>query len=209
MPIIVLYASLVSFLAAPPPFPAAPKPALKGSWVLNAAQSDDARALLEARQRAMTRARPGMDRPGMGGGGDGMGGGMGGAAPAGGTSVYRERARNVVQSVIDAPAAFTITQDDTSLVLAYGKGRRTVLITDGEKLTDNVDGIGYVDTMAEWERHHLVVDHRFEVGGRLVEDFSLSPDASQLLVAVEFDSPRTGKVRFRRVYDRSAAPPGD
>ena len=196
MPVIMICASLVSLLAGAA-FPAPPRPILAGTWVLNHAQSDNARALLEERRRTTARARPGMDGPGMGGG------------MSGGESVGRERTQNVIRSVIEAPEAFTITQDDTSVVFVYGKGRTTVLITDGKPLTDNLTGIGYVDTRASWEGLRLVVERRFDVGGRVVEVYAVSRETGQLVVAVEFNSMRTGKVKFRRIYDPPAEPARD
>jgi hypothetical protein len=221
MPAIVVLASLASLLATPTPVAsrAAPRPTFAGSWVLNRAQSDDARAMMEERQRAAARARrSGMGVPdfsggGMGGGGGGMGGGgMDGPPGVGmggmmGSGVDRERGKNITESVTEPAQTFTVTQDDTSLVFDYGEGRSTLLITDGGMLTDNLKGIGFVDTRARWERQRLVVERRFDAGGRVVEEYSRSPESGQLVVAVEFATPRLGKLRFRRVYDPAPVSP--
>lgn len=203
---------LASRLIASAPGPAvvatfAPPPRLAGWWVLNRDLSDDPREKLrELRERSGGRG-------GWRGRGDGGGEGrrppVGDEGPRGVPGGPRgpgtDGGRGALALAMKAPARFELTQDDTSLTFDYGEGHRMWLLTTGEKLTRNLEGVGYVELKAKWKRERLFVERKFDRGGKIVEQFYLSPDTSQLIVLVELELSRSGELKLRRAYDRLSA----
>src|SRR5881628_413478 len=90
-------------------------PDLSGQWTFNAAQSDNPRDMLQPQDSAVSGSRVGRSGggyPGLGGGRGGFGGrrGRGGEARGGGgmSDEQRQRMRQTMQLVFQAPLAFTI-----------------------------------------------------------------------------------------------------
>jgi len=96
-------------------------PDLKGSWVLNAAESEDPRAQMRARSRGGSRGG------GRGGGSGGRGGGMGGTD-------------QMLGGAMEAARVLKITQDDSTVTIVDADQNRRVLYPDGRTIEREVRG---------------------------------------------------------------------
>jgi len=180
-----------------------PHPDLSGRWTLNAAQSDNPRDMLQARDSSGDESRGGRSRGGYGGRG-GFGRGRGGGARSGMSDEQRQRMQQTMQFVFDAPAALTIVETDSSVAFALDSGAELVLHSDGRKVTQKVEGGGDVETKGRWQGSDFVVERKVSGGGKVTEDYLRSQDGKQLYVIVSFEG-RTGRsIAFRRVYDGAA-----
>jgi len=179
-------------------------PDLSGQWTLNAAQSDNPRDMLQARDSSGDQSRGGRSRGGYGGRG-GFGRGRGGGAASGMSDEQRQRMHQTMQLVFDAPAALTIAETDSSVALASDGGAALLLFSDGRKVTQKIEGGGDVETRGRWQGNDFVVERKVSGGGKVTEDYLRSQDGKQLYVIVKFEGGRGRSLEFRRVYDGVAA----
>src|SRR6266700_5717903 len=197
-----LTAALVLFVAATPV--TAQHPDLSGHWTFNAAQSDNPRDMLQGRDSTGDQSRGG-----RGGGYPGMGGGRGGFGGRGGgggmSDEQRQRMRQTMQLVFDAPPALTIAETDSSVAFASDTGPALVLHGDGRKVTQKVEGGGDVEIKGRWLGNDFVVERKVSGGGKVTEDYLRSQDGKQLFVIVKFEGGRGRSIEFRRVYDGAAS----
>ena len=173
-------------------------PDLSGQWTLNAAQSDNPRDMLQARDSSGDESRGGY------GGRGGFGRGRGGGAGSGMSDEQRQRMHQTMQLVFDAPAALTIAQTDSSLAFALDGNAPLVLYSDGRKVTQKEEGGGDVETKGRWQGNDFVVERKVSGGGKVTEDYLRSQDGRQLYVIVGFEARRGRSIEFRRVYDAAA-----
>lgn len=148
------------------------RPDFSGRWELNRDLSDDAKKKLDTMQ--------------SGGHGPGrhFGGGQGAHA-------------QLDEVIVNAPAAFLLTQDDQKVMLTESGGRVRTLPTNNRKVK-----IGGRDVRTKWENTRLVSET--EVGGtKVIETYERSPHAPQLIVTTTV-SMRGRQVSIRRVYDAGA-----
>jgi hypothetical protein len=117
----------------------------------------------------------------------------------------RQRMRQTMQFVFQAPRAFTIVATDSSVTLAPDSGAALVLPNDGRKVTQKVDGGGDVEIKGRWQGNAFVVERKVSGGGKVTEDYLRSQDGKQLYVIVNFEGGRGRSITFRRVYDAAAA----
>ena len=179
-------------------------PDLSGQWTLNAAQSDNPRDMLQARDSSGDQSRGGRSRGGYGGRG-GFGRGRGGGAASGMSDEQRQRMHQTMQLVFDAPTALTIAETDSSVAFALDGNAALVLYSDGRKVTQKVEGGGDVETKGHWQGNDFVVERKVSGGGKVTEDYLRSQDGKQLYVIVKFEGGRGRSLEFRRVYDGVAA----
>lgn len=179
-------------------------PDLSGQWTLNAAQSDNPRDMLQARDSGGDESRGGGSRGGYGGRG-GFGRGRRGGAASGMSDEQRQRMHQTMQLVFDAPAALTIAETDSSVAFAADGGAALVLYGDGRKVTQKVEGGGEVETRGRWQGNDFVVERKVSGGGKVTEDYLRSQDGKQLYVIVGFEGRRGRAIEFRRVYDGAAS----
>ena len=191
----------------------AQQPDLSGHWTFNAAQSDNPRDMLQGRDSTGDQSRGGRGGgyPGMGGGrggfsgrgGGGFGRGRGGGERGGGgmSDEQRQRMRQTMQLVFDAPPALMIVETDSSLAFGSDSGAALVLHDDGRKVTQIVDGGGDVEIKGHWQGSDFVVERKVSGGGKVTEDYLRSQDGKQLYVIVKFEGGRGRSLEFRRVYD--------
>ena len=179
-------------------------PDLSGQWTLNAAQSDNPRDMLQARDSSGDEARGGRSRGGYGGRG-GFGRGRGGGGRGGMSDEQRQRMHQTMQLVFDAPAALTIAETDSSVAFALDGNAALVLYSDGRKVTQKVEGGGDIETKGRWQGNDFVVERKVSGGGKVSEDYLRSQDGKQLFVIVKFEGGRGRSLEFRRVYDGVAA----
>ena len=178
-------------------------PDLSGQWTLNAAQSDNPRDMLQARDSSGDEPRGGRSRGGYGGRG-GFGRGRGGGAASGMSDEQRQRMHQTMQLVFDAPSALTIAETDSSVAFGSDSGAALVLSDDGRKVTQIVDGGGDVEIKGHWQGNDFVVERNVSGGGKVTEDYLRSQDGKQLYVIVKFEGGRGRALEFRRVYDGAA-----
>ncbi len=179
-------------------------PDLSGQWTLNAAQSDNPRDMLQARDSSGEEPRGGRSRGGYGGRG-GFGRGRGGGGRGRMSDEQRQRMHQTMQLVFDAPAALTIAETDSSVAFALDGNSALVLYSDGRKVTQKVEGGGDVETKGRWQGNDFVVERKVSGGGKVTEDYLRSQDGKQLYVIVKFEGGRGRSLEFRRVYDGVAA----
>ena len=178
-------------------------PDLSGQWTLNAAQSDNPRDMLQARDSGGDEPRGGRSRGGYGGRG-GFGRGRGGGTGSRMSDEQRQRMHQTMQLVFDAPAALTIAQTDSSLAFALDGNTPLVLYSDGRKVTQKEEGGGDVETKGRWQGNDFVVERKVSGGGKVTEDYLRSQDGKQLYVIVSFEGRSGRSIAFRRVYDGAA-----
>ena len=190
-------------------------PDLSGQWTFDAAQSDNPRDMLQGRDstgEAPRGARSGGGYPGMAGGRGGFGGrrGRGGEARGGGgggggmSDEQRQRMRQTMQLVFQAPLAFTIAQSDSSVTFASDSGGALELYGDGRKVSRKVEGAGDVEIKGHWQGNDFVVERKVSGGGKVTEDYLRSEDGKHLFVIVKSEGGRGRSIEFRRVYDGAA-----
>ncbi len=153
---------------------------LSGTWILNEEESDDPREMMERR----------------GGGRRGPMGGMRGRM--GGGRQRAEDTREAMESAMQASTQLRLTVEDRQVTIEPLEGEPLVVPTTGEAIEKTVNG-RTIEIAGRWEDGKLVVERRIEGGFRVTQTYSRDPGASQMLVTVLVEGPRT--VTFRRVYD--------
>ena len=116
----------------------------------------------------------------------------------------RQRMRQTMQLVFDAPPALTIAETDSSVALAADSGATLLLHSDGRKVAQKVEGGGDVEIRGRWQGNDFVVERKVSGGGKVTEDYLRSQDGKQLYVIVSFEGGRGRSLEFRRVYDGAA-----
>ncbi len=153
-------------------------PDLKGSWVLNAAESEDPRAQMRGASRGGSR----------GGGRGGRGGGMGGTD-------------QMLGGAMEAARVLKITQDDSTVTIVDADQNRRVLYPDGRTIEREVRGGRKFETKTRWKGEKLVVERKMDGGAKITETFERKEDG-RLHVKVKVSGGRMrGSLEFRRVYD--------
>jgi len=185
---------------------AAQQPDLSGRWTFDAAQSDNPRDMVQPQDSAVGESRG--SRPGggyrRGGGRGGFGRGRDGGERGGMSDEQRQRMRQTMQLVFQAPLAFTIAQSDSSVTFASDSGGALELYADGRKVTQKVEGGGDVEIKGHWQGNDFVVERKVSGGGKVTEDYLRSEDGKHLFVIVKSEGGRGRSIEFRRVYDGAA-----
>ena len=192
----------------------APALNLAGTWRFNPEQSDDMREKMREAGggRFGGRGGPGGRGPGGGGMGGGFGGGRrgggggrgpggrgpGGDGPGGGEPGGEGRRGGMMRPATE----LTITQPTGQVHITEKDGRDRQLAVDGKShKSEN----GMEETKAHWSEDGLVVESKRDNGRKSKETMRLSADGTQLMVALELDTPFGSAVKVRRVYDRAEA----
>ncbi len=165
-------------------------PDLKGSWVLNAAESEDPRAQMRGRSRGVGRGggRGGGGGGSRGGGRGGRGGGMGGTD-------------QMLGGAMEAARVLKITQDDSTVTIVDADQNRRVLYPDGRTIEREVRGGRKFETKTRWKGEKLVVERKTDGGAKITETFERKEDG-RLHVKVKVSGGRMrGSLEVRRVYD--------
>jgi len=176
---------------------------LTGRWQLNRAESEDARAKMDAAREARG-GSPGGSRGGMGRGRSHGGGGFGGHG-RGGQGRERsgeDRSMAARQEFLAAPETLTITGNDAEMTVDAGDGQLVRLPVDGRSHPREGDG---TETTARWNGSALEVESKARTGGTLTATYRLVPDARKLEVISALSGRWGSPVSVRRVYDAAPA----
>lgn len=200
---------LLTTLHAPLPTPSDTSLTIFGQWQYNKKKSDTPQPYLGGPGQGV----PGGFGPGGGGGGGGRpGGGSGGVGMAGPPPGGAPRAptpaqltahRELVALAIRAPERLELSEQGDTVALTADSAAAIALRTNGKKVKWLTADSVKVETRAAWENGRLVVQHDVHDAGKVSYTFYLSPDGSQLFVAVRVypKGGPTDPVPFRRVYD--------
>jgi hypothetical protein len=118
----------------------------------------------------------------------------------------RARMRQTMHLAFDAPQTLTISETDSTVMLAPDSLNGLLLHSNGHKLKQKVEGGGDIETKARWHESALVVERSVSGGGKVVEEYRRSQDGKQLYVIVDFTGMRGRSIEFRRVYDPAPTP---
>lgn len=186
--IIVATLGVASAAARPAPEPSPAPPSLAGRWVLNAQESEDARAKMRDARGERPAGRFGRRGGAEGRGPGGPGGGFGGRGGG-------------LQGFLDPPEKLTITQsaaeiaidDGTRVQRLHPDGRKTKLPGETAEVT------------ARWNGAELFVQSKPDRGPEVTTAYMLVPEKHRLDVTSRVQGRSGDTVTVRRVYD--IAPP--
>jgi len=178
-----------------------PAATIVGAWSLNADLSD------KPQDRSQDSGQTSGRRQGGGGGRrGGFGGGLGGryGGGAGGNTMGvedRQRMRDAVREIMNAPDRLTITEADSMVIITSGDGHVDRLAPNGKKIKDESTGI---ERRTKWDGNRLVCEISGAGPRKITETYSPDPDHKQLRVVVQVDSPGQ-PTTVNRVYDAAGA----
>jgi hypothetical protein len=221
----LLSVALVAMLTLTGCFGAGLKPAgtndphLQGIWRLDRAASQDPQKIIDKlREEAENKLKRALNAPPpmapMSGGRGGRGGGMGGQqqqsspddlqadAPPQPLGPGMDPLRNSptmheLRNILQRSDYLTIKQSPEQMSFDYATTVRSY--TPGEKSVVSSEN-GVADQVSGWSGKTYVVNIKPQLGPRVEEDYSLSPDGKQLIVK-SIIGPFESKVELTRVYD--------
>lgn len=97
----------------------------------------------------------------------------------------------------------SIEQGRDRLVIIRGDSRRS-FTPGGHSVVSVADGVA--DQRSGWAGREYVIEVRPQVGPRVTERYSLSPDGRQLIEKLTLTEEGLPKLEFTRVYDPGAQP---
>ena len=116
------------------------RPDLSGTWRFNATQSDNPHSMIDPSDSGGRRGGEGYGgrSPGMGGRGGrgGFGGGRGGFGGngEGRSDEQRQRMRQTLQLVLQAPVKLSIAESDSTVTIAADTAQPLVIASNGHKM---------------------------------------------------------------------------
>lgn len=187
------------------------KPDLSGSWQLNQAMSDDPKeAFKNARKKMRKQGRKGMgdemrsagwpsgDGPGGKGKREGRGG-FGERMKKGRGAFGDDKNSSKMQGVLIAET-LDITLTETEITFVVDANDAQVFLIDGRgtPLDENMTVV-----LAGWEGDQMVVEKTSGGSRKRFERYTVSPDGSQLHVAVSIEQSISQKpIKILRIFDR-------
>jgi hypothetical protein len=113
--------------------------------------------------------------------------------------------RRIMETVMQPPARFQLSRDDSTLTIAYGGDRPDVSSPiDGKKRKSDVEGFGQIETKAQWGDHTLVVERKFERDLTVQETYTLREGGEQLAVSTKVKGGRfMNGLEYHLVFDRA------
>jgi hypothetical protein len=178
-------------------------PDLSGTWKLNTSQSDDPQQKFKDSAPSGGSGDSTDSAPPSGGGGGwgGHHGGHGGGHRRGGGGGDSGQG----PSAMEGRDQLVIKHTDPELTITDASGRERVLYTDGRKLEEERSYGGTTKVQTVWKDGHVEVTSQSEKGPKIVQDYAVSADGSQLTVTTQIDGRR--KVTIHSVYDAVHEPP--
>ncbi len=107
-----------------------------------------------------------------------------------------------LESLLNQPAEFTLTQTPRDLTLASSDGTRKLGFGE-DSVVSVYDGIG--DQHCGWSAGQFSINIRAVDGRRITHLIGLSKDRTQLLLTTNVSGGGLPSIKFNRVYDRSTA----
>ena len=117
------------------------------------------------------------------------------------TDEQRARLHETMSLALDAPQVLTLSQSDSTMIIAPDTGAELELHADGRKLKQTVQGGGDIEIKARWQGYDFVVERKVSGGGKVTEDYLRSQDGKQLYVIVNVEGNHGRSFTFRRIYD--------
>jgi hypothetical protein len=196
-------------------------PHLQGVWRLNRAASQDPQKIIdklkaeaEKKMRRAMNAPPSFSDSGPGGGGRGRGGrgGAGGqqspddiqAEPPpgpigpGGDPLRNSPTMHELRAILQRSDYLTIKQSPEQISFDYGTTVRSY--TPGDKSVVSSEN-GVADQTSGWSDKKYEIRIKPQLGPRVEEEYSLTPDGKQLIVKATIGPFELSKVELTRVYD--------
>ena len=197
-------------------------PQLQGVWRLDRTASEDPQKIIdklkaeaEKKMRRAMNAAPSYSDSGPGAGGRGRGGrgGAGGqqqspddlqAEPPpgpigpGGDPLRNSPTMHELRAVLQRSDYLTIRQSPEQISFDYGTTVRSY--TPGDKSVVSSEN-GVADQTSGWSDKKYEIHIKPQLGPRVIEEYSLSPDGKQLIVKVTIGPFELSKVELMRVYD--------
>jgi hypothetical protein len=198
-------------------------PQLQGVWRLNRTASEDPQKIIdklkaeaEKKLRRAMNAPPSFSESGPGAGGRGRGGrgGAGGqqqqspddiqAEPPpgpvgpGGDPLRNSPTMHELRAILQRSDYLTIKQSPEQVSFDYGTTVRSY--TPGDKSVVSSEN-GVADQTSGWNDKKYEIRIKPQLGPRVVEEYSLSPDGKQLIVKATIGPFELSKVELTRVYD--------
>ena len=175
---------------------------LVGEWKLNADLSDTAPDRSQDRGQGTEGRRQGGGGR-RGGYGGGFGGGRFGGGAAGNTMSAddRQRMRDALHEIMNAPDRLTITEGDSMVIITSGDGHVNRLSPNGKKIKDESTGI---ERKTKWDGDKLVSEITGAGSRKITQTYSVDPERKQLHIAVQMENPGR-PTTLNRVYDAAGA----
>ena len=149
--------------------------------------------------------RSGGGRGGRGGRGGGFGGGGFGGGGGGQTSGVnpedRERMRQAMRDIMNAPNRLTITQTSSMVTIVTDDGRTTRLDPNGKGIKDESTKI---TRKSKWDNGKLVSEISGAGPGKITETYAIDPEHHRLTVTVQMENRGPQARVIHRVYDAQA-----
>lgn len=180
---------------------------IAGAWTLNTDLSDKPEQWTQAdggdRNSGGGYGRGGGRYGGRGRGGGFGGGGFGGQGRQPGTGSAspedRERMRQAMREIMDAPSRLTITETSSMITVVTGDGRITRLAPNGKGIKDEATRI---ERKTKWDHGKLVSEISGAGRGKITETYAIDPEHHRLTVTLQMETPRGPQARvIHRVYD--------
>ena len=181
---------------------------IAGAWTLNTDLSDKPQQQTQAdggdRGGGYGRGggRSGGGRGGRGGGFGGGGfGGRGGGQTSGVNPEDRERMRQAMLDIMNAPNRLTITQTSSMVTIVTDDGRTTRLDPNGKGIKDESTKI---TRKSKWDNGKLVSEISGAGPGKITETYAIDPEHHRLTVTVQMENRGPQARVIHRVYDAQA-----
>jgi hypothetical protein len=173
------------------PVPPAFQDGFSGTWVRNAALS----------QNPQEAAGEG-DAFGGGGRGVGRGGGRGGGRGRAGGNDFDPAEMQRLMQLMGPAERLILTVTDATVETRTGRGAPLILNLDGEEVETDLGNDLTMKTKAEWRDETLELRNDFGMGFWIERSYSLDAETGHLLIEVS-SRVRGQRVRTRQVYDRA------
>jgi hypothetical protein len=116
----------------------------------------------------------------------------------------QQRMLQTRQMAAPPPRSLVVEHHD-STVAVRNAGRRSIeLLTNWEKVRQEIENDGELDIRARWQDRALQIEREVTGGGKVTQSDSLSSDGERMLVETRLEMGGQGREQvFRYVYDRA------
>jgi hypothetical protein len=112
------------------------------------------------------------------------------------------RMRYTRELAMQTHGRLAVSNTDSTVSITYGDERTVTLYADGREVKQEVEQGWQLQTKAEWKGRDFVVEREVANGGKVVDQYFLSPERDRLFVVTRLEIGRMqSRIQFRRVYD--------